>query len=130
MKKGFVGALQSSNGTGYSVFAKATYNPAGKTGTAQEYARDEEGKYMRDSNGELIEVHNRTLIAYAPADSPEIAISVVVPQGELTTQSHPISLNIGQRSMQAYFDLKKERAEAEKTETENADSTIPVSQEE
>ena len=33
---------------------------------------------MRDSNGELIEVHNRTLIAYAPADSPEIAISVVV----------------------------------------------------
>lgn len=130
VKKGFVGALQSSNGTGYSVFAKATYNPAGKTGTAQEYARDEEGKYMRDSNGELIEVHNRTLIAYAPADSPEIAISVVVPQGELTTQSHPISLNIGQRSMQAYFDLKKERAEAEKTETENADSTIPVSQEE
>lgn len=130
VKKGFVGALQSSNGTGYSVFAKATYNPAGKTGTAEEYARDEEGKYMRDSNGELIEVHNRTLIAYAPADSPEIAISVVVPQGELTTQSHPISLNIGQRSMQAYFDLKKERAEAEKTETENADSTIPVSQEE
>ena len=130
VKKGFVGALQSSNGTGYSVFAKATYNPAGKTGTAQEYARDEEGKYMRDSNGELIEVHNRTLIAYAPADSPEIAISVVVPQGELTTQSHLISLNIGQRSMQAYFDLKKERAEAEKTETENADSTIPVSQEE
>lgn len=130
VKKGFVGALQSSNGTGYSVFAKATYNPAGKTGTAEEYARDEEGKYMRDSNGELIEVHNRTLIAYAPADSPEIAISVVVPQGELTTQSHLISLNIGQRSMQAYFDLKKERAEAEKTETENADSTIPVSQEE
>lgn len=130
VKKGFVGALQSSNGTGYSVFAKATYNPAGKTGTAEEYARDEEGKYMRDSNGELIEVHNRTLIAYAPADSPEIAISVVVPQCELTTESHPISLNIGERSMQAYFDLKKERAEAEKIETENADSTIPVSQEE
>lgn len=130
VKKGFIGALQSSNGTGYSVFAKATYNPAGKTGTAQEYARDEEGKYMRDSNGELIEVHNRTLIAYAPADSPEIAISVVVPQGELTSQSHPISLNIGERSMQAYFDLKKERAEAKKSETENNDTTIPVSNEE
>ena len=85
---------------------------------------------MRDSNGELIEVHNRTLIAYAPADSPEIAISVVVPQGELTSQSHPISLNIGERSMQAYFDLKKERAEAKKSETENNDTTIPVSNEE
>ena len=71
-----------------------------------------------------------TLIAYAPADSPEIAISVVVPQGELTSQSHPISLNIGERSMQAYFDLKKERAEAKKSETENNDTSIPVSNEE
>ena len=67
VKKGFIGALQSSNGTGYSVFAKATYNPAGKTGTAQEYARDEEGKYMRDSNGELIEVHNRYAYCLCPS---------------------------------------------------------------
>ncbi|MBP3908864.1 MAG: penicillin-binding protein 2, partial [Turicibacter sp.] len=59
--QGFVAALQQSGGTGYSVFAKATYNPAGKTGTAQEYARDEEGKYIKDANGELIDVHNRTL---------------------------------------------------------------------
>lgn len=105
--QGFIMALQQSGGTGYSTFYKATYNPAGKTGTAQEYARDAEGRYIKDANGDFIDVHSRTLIAYAPADKPEIAISVVVPQCELPSQSHPISLQIGERAMQAYFDLKK-----------------------
>ncbi len=122
----FVAALQQSGGTGYSVFAKATYNPAGKTGTAQEYARDEEGKYIKDANGELIDVHNRTLIAYAPADNPEVAISVVVPQGELASQSHPISLQIGERAMQAYFDLKKERANVQNNAVETGELTVPA----
>ena len=124
--QGFVAALQQSGGTGYSVFAKAKYNPAGKTGTAQEYARDEEGKYIKDANGELIDVHNRTLIAYAPADNPEVAISVVVPQGELASQSHPISLQIGERAMQAYFDLKKERANVQNNAVETDELTVPA----
>ena len=124
--QGFVAALQQSGGTGYSVFAKATYNPAGKTGTAHEYARDEEGKYIKDANGELIDVHNRTLIAYAPADNPEVAISVVVPQGELASQSHPISLQIGERAMQAYFDLKKERANVQNNAVETDELTVPA----
>lgn len=124
--QGFVAALQQSGGTGYSVFAKATYNPAGKTGTAQEYARDEEGKYIKDANGELIDVHNRTLIAYAPADNPEVAISVVVPQGELASQSHPISLQIGERAMQVYFDLKKERANVQNNAVETDELTVPA----
>ena len=124
--QGFVAALQQSGGTGYSVFAKAKYNPAGKTGTAQEYARDEEGKYIKDANGELIDVHNRTLIAYAPADNPEVAISVVVPQCELPSQSHPISLQIGERAMQAYFDLKKERANIQNNTVETDELTVPA----
>ena len=124
--QGFVAALQQSGGTGYSVFAKAKYYPAGKTGSAQEYARDEEGKYIKDANGELIDVHNRTLIAYAPADNPEVAISVVVPQGELASQSHPISLQIGERAMQAYFDLKKERANIQNNTVETDELTVPA----
>lgn len=124
--QGFVAALQQSGGTGYSVFAKAKYNPAGKTGTAEEYARDEEGKYIKDANGELIDVNNRTLIAYAPADNPEVAISVVVPQCELPSQSHPISLQIGERAMQAYFDLKKERANIQNNTVETDELTVPA----
>ncbi len=119
--QGFVRALQQSGGTGYSTFYKANYNPAGKTGTAQEYARDADGRYIKDANGEFIDVHSRTLIAYAPADKPEVALSVIVPQCELPSQSHPISLQIGERAMQAYFDLKKERMAAQ-NEVDNGET--------
>lgn len=119
--QGFVMALQQSGGTGYSTFYKANYNPAGKTGTAQEYARDADGRYIKDANGEFIDVHSRTLIAYAPADKPEVALSVIVPQCELPSQSHPISLQIGERAMQAYFDLKKERMAAQ-NEVDNGET--------
>lgn len=124
--QGFIMALQQSGGTGYSTFYKATYNPAGKTGTAQEYARDAEGRYIKDANGDFIDVHSRTLIAYAPADKPEIAISVVVPQCELPSQSHPISLQIGERAMQAYFDLKKERLAAQNENGEGSGEETPT----
>lgn len=124
--QGFIMALQQSGGTGYSTFYKATYNPAGKTGTAQEYARDAEGRYIKDANGDFIDVHSRTLIAYAPADKPEIAISVVVPQCELPSQSHPISLQIGERAMQAYFDLKKERLAAQNENSEGSGEETPT----
>lgn len=124
--QGFIMALQQSGGTGYSTFYKATYNPAGKTGTAQEYARDAEGRYIKDANGDFIDVHSRTLIAYAPADKPEIAISVVVPQCELPSQSHPISLQIGERAMQAYFDLKKERLAAQNENSEGGGEETPT----
>lgn len=124
--QGFIMALQQSGGTGYSTFYKATYNPAGKTGTAQEYARDAEGRYIKDANGDFIDVHSRTLIAYAPADKPEIAISVVVPQCELPSQSHPISLQIGERAMQAYFDLKKERLAAQNENSEGGGEQTPT----
>lgn len=119
--QGFVMALQQSGGTGYSTFYKVNYNPAGKTGTAQEYARDADGRYIKDANGEFIDVHSRTLIAYAPADKPEVALSVIVPQCELPSQSHPISLQIGERAMQAYFDLKKERMAAQ-NEVDNGET--------
>ena len=123
--EGFKRALQESGGTGYSVFYKADFNPAGKTGTAQEYLRDTEtGRYVKDENGDFIEVYNRTLIAYAPADNPEVAIAVVIPQAELPTQSDAASLNIGYEALKAYFDLNKQRIQTTPT-PQNQDS-IPV----
>ena len=123
--EGFKRALQESGGTGYSVFYKADFNPAGKTGTAQEYLRDTEtGRYVKDENGDFIEVYNRTLIAYAPADNPEVAIAVVIPQAELPTQSDASSLNIGYEALKAYFDLNKQRIQTTPT-PQNQDS-IPV----
>ncbi|MGL4336821.1 MAG: peptidoglycan D,D-transpeptidase FtsI family protein, partial [Turicibacter sp.] len=95
VQDGFKRALQEPGGTGYGVFYQAKYNPAGKTGTAQEYARGEDGKYIKDSSGNFIEVYNRSLVAYAPADNPEVAIAVITPQSELPTKSNTISLDIG-----------------------------------
>ncbi len=124
VKDGFRRALQESGGTGYSVFYQADFNPAGKTGTAQEYARDAEGKYVKDANGDFIEVYNRTLIAYAPADNPEVAIAVVVPQAEMPSQSDSASLNIGYEAFKAYFDLKKQATNQANEVQSN--QTIPV----
>ncbi len=115
---GFIRALQEVGGTGYGVFQQADYNPAGKTGTAQEYVRDEEGKYVKDSNGEFIEVFNRSLVAYAPADNPEVAIAVITPQSETPNNSNTISLDIGHKAMKAYFELAKNNTT---TSTEKAE---------
>ncbi len=115
---GFIRALQEVGGTGYGVFQQADYNPAGKTGTAQEYVRDEEGKYVKDSNGEFIEVFNRSLVAYAPADNPEVAIAVITPQSETPKNSNTISLDIGHKAMKAYFELAKNNTT---TSTEKAE---------
>lgn len=53
---------------------------AAKTGTAEDFARDPiTDELLRDSNGELIEVSNSTMVAYAPYDDPEIAVSCVAP---------------------------------------------------
>lgn len=123
--EGFKRALQESGGTGYGVFYKADYNPAGKTGTAQEYLRDPEtGRYVKDENGEFTEVYNRTLIAYAPADNPEVAIAVVIPQAELPTQSDAASLNIGYEALKAYFDLNKQKTQT--TTSRDDQVSIPV----
>lgn len=124
VKDGFRRALQESGGTGYGVFYQADFNPAGKTGTAQEYARDAEGKYIKDANGDFIEVYNRTLIAYAPADNPEVAIAVVVPQAEMPSQSDSSSLNIGYEAFKAYFGLKQQSATQDNEVESN--QTIPV----
>ena len=97
-------------GTGAGVFAPNTpaFSPAGKTGTAQEFARGTDGRALRDGSGELIRVHNRTFIGYAPFENPEIAIAVITPQSEQAhpVPSNPISLTIARQSMEAYFNLK------------------------
>ena len=111
VNEGFILALQAQGGTGYGVFNKAKkYDPAGKTGTAQEYVRDELGRYVKTKSGEFIDVHNRSLVAYAPQDNPEVALAVITPQSETPKKSNTISLDIGHKAFEAYFKLKEERS--------------------
>lgn len=113
VEEGFKRALQETEGTGNKVFAGVGYNPAGKTGTAEEFVRDQEGKLMKDQDNNFIPVHNTTFVGYAPAHQPEIAIAVVLPQAELPDTLNYSAQEIARDAMQAYFDLRAKSSRAE-----------------
>jgi penicillin-binding protein A len=115
VQEGFRRVMQMPKGTAYAYFANAPYKPAGKTGTAQAFY-DGPIKSMRNKP-----TYNLTLVGYAPYNDPEVAFAVVVPwatQGE----SDGINNRIGRRILDAYFELKAERAKgntANNTANEN-----------
>jgi penicillin-binding protein A len=89
--------------TARSFFVDKPYNPAGKTGTAEVYVRDDDsGAYLRNEEDELIESVNSTLVGYAPYENPEIAFVVIVPYAE----SGAVSKFIGSRVLDAYFNYQ------------------------
>ncbi|WP_082233823.1 peptidoglycan D,D-transpeptidase FtsI family protein [Halobacillus massiliensis] len=106
VQEGFRAVFQPG-GTANSYFSGADYQAAGKTGTAQQQ------KYYTQENGESVgyETLNLTMVGYAPYDNPEVAFSVIVP---FTGEDSNTSINgyISRRILDAYFDLKEERAEA------------------
>ena len=66
IKEGMVAVTTGSRGTARSVFGNYPIPVAAKTGTAQVEGRD---------------INSGIFICYAPADNPEIAISIVVEKG-------------------------------------------------
>ncbi len=76
---GMVGAV-SPGGTAYAAGVGAQYKIAGKTGTAQVFTLKENQKYKASEIEERLRDH-AWFIAYAPADDPKIAISVLVENG-------------------------------------------------
>lgn len=100
VREGFRQVTQKSGGTAFSVFGKASYLPAGKTGTAESF-------YKTDS-GTVVSTTNLTFASYAPYENPEIAMSVVVPW---VSGSSGINLNIAKR-VQDYYFAQNEEAEA------------------
>ncbi|MFD1705410.1 peptidoglycan D,D-transpeptidase FtsI family protein [Siminovitchia sediminis] len=90
---GFWGVFHEANGTG-KAFAREPYRPAGKTGTAETFDR---------GTG----VWNLSLVAYAPYQNPEVAMSVIVPSAYVKGGTpNTINSDIGKRVLRAYFDLK------------------------
>ncbi|MGG2013984.1 peptidoglycan D,D-transpeptidase FtsI family protein [Bacillus sp. S10(2024)] len=112
VQEGFKMVMQTPQGTGYGTgypngFAGATYDPAGKTGTAQASYAGPNAKEVRAKLGDR-DIYNLTMVGYAPASDPEVAFSVVVPW--LTDDHNPVSKRIARRITDAYFDLKKQEA--------------------
>jgi len=108
-REGFRQVLQSSSGTGYPQFKNSRYSPAGKTGTAEEFARDAEGNLVYDRHGNLIKVNHITFVGYAPHHTPEIAIAVVFPQANLPKERNPIALEVANDVIDKYFELQKKQ---------------------
>ena len=63
-------------GTGHIAFAKAAYNAAGKTGTAQVYSVAQNAKYNAKTVADKLRDH-AWFIAFAPVESPRIAVAVL-----------------------------------------------------
>lgn len=76
-QKGMWGVVNTLGGTAYNVFKGASYESAGKTGTAQLISIAEDEKYDAEK---ISERHrdNAMYVGYAPYDKPEIALTVVV----------------------------------------------------
>jgi penicillin-binding protein 2 len=70
----------NTEGTGARVFAGAQYTSAGKTGTAQVIAIKQNEKYVESKVAERHRDHS-LYIAFAPVESPRIALAVIVENG-------------------------------------------------
>lgn len=112
IQQGFHEVVNGSQGTARAYFNNIDETVAGKTGTAQVSVDGEDAT-------------NQTFAGYAPFEDPEIAFSVVVPGVGTSDGDSGIANTIAQRSVEAYFDLKDERAGLTEFEQEaEEDSTI------
>lgn len=70
----------NKSGTGARVFAGAPYSVAGKTGTAQVISIGQNEKYSASRIAERFRDHS-LYMAFAPADSPKVALALIVENG-------------------------------------------------
>ncbi|WP_338846914.1 penicillin-binding protein 2 [Massilia sp. W12] len=84
IKQTMVGVTRE--GTSAKVFAGAEYVSAGKTGTAQVIGIKQNEKYNAKLIAERLR-DNALYIAFAPADKPRIAVSIVVENGGFGAQA-------------------------------------------
>jgi penicillin-binding protein A len=117
VQEGFRRVMQEPGGTAYGSFGGKgkTYRPAGKTGTAEAFY---DGPRRKDFGKEPPETMNLSLVSYAPSDNPEVAMAVLVPWAYQGSVDHGANKKIGERVLDAYFDLKKKRAEENKDKEE------------
>ncbi|YCA42899.1 penicillin-binding protein 2 [Bacillus sp. JZ8] len=118
IQNGFRRVMVGAKGTAATTFRNATYNPAGKTGTAESFYT--EGK--RPKGTEPPSVENHTLVGYAPYDNPEIAFAVVVPYAN-GNKVGTMSQQIGKDVLDSYFE-KKKQGEKEQEENLNAEGGV------
>lgn len=81
IRQGMEAVLHSPRGTANKVGAASLYRIAGKSGTAQVVAIKQGEKYDRNKVAERHRDH-ALFIAFAPVEAPQIAVAVMVENGE------------------------------------------------
>ena len=97
--------VHSSKGTARKMAKNATYRMAGKTGTAQVVGIAQDEKYDRNKVAERFRDHG-LFIGYAPAEQPEIAVAVILENGEHGSTAAPLARAV----FDAYFESQRELA--------------------
>ncbi|MEN8904697.1 MAG: penicillin-binding protein 2 [Clostridiales bacterium] len=82
VKEGMIAVANDEGGTATSVFKDFPYTVAAKTGTAETGNKTDK------------QSDNAVFIAYAPAESPKIAVSIVIEHGVYGSYSAPIARSI------------------------------------
>jgi penicillin-binding protein 2 len=77
---GMVGVTSPPRGTARGSAAGAPYRIAGKTGTVQVFSVGQTEKYDEKQIAERLRDH-AVFVAFAPAEAPRIALSVLVENG-------------------------------------------------
>ncbi|MEO5574206.1 MAG: penicillin-binding protein 2 [Gammaproteobacteria bacterium] len=73
--------VNSSHGTARAIAVGADYLIAGKTGTAQVFSIKQDAKYSSAKTAERLRDH-ALFIAFAPAEQPQVAVAVIVENGD------------------------------------------------
>ena len=90
--------IVNNSGTGYRFGRNAPYPVAGKTGTAQVFSLSQDEKKQYTDLPEALRDHS-LFIAFAPVESPEVAIAVIVEHDTAAAQ-------VARQVLDKYFELK------------------------
>ncbi len=119
VKKGLFAVVNEPGGTAY-YRRLSDVLVAGKTGTAQVVQIGK--KRLKEDQMPWKDRDDGWFVAYAPADAPEIAVSVINEHaGEGAYAAEPVAMAV----IQGYFDLKKERAAGVELSPEEIANLVP-----
>ena len=114
VKKGLCGVVNENGGTGY-VAKSSMVSICGKTGTAQVVGLRKDSKYLSEMHRD-----HAWFVAFAPYESPEIALSVMVEHGG---HGGAAAAPIAKKAIEAYLKSGKQSAGAHAAAGDQSRST-------
>ncbi len=118
VNKAMVNVVHGLRGTANRINRGLTYRIAGKTGTAQVYSIAQDEEYDAETVIKRLRDH-ALFMSYAPAKNPQIAVAVIVENGE---HGSSVAAPIARKVLDAYL-LDKDAPEA--SASNSADDSQP-----